>query len=55
MDAKGLKQVRGILAAPRITANAEKMLNDWGFSFVKVLPPKYLEKFNAAQSSLEEF
>ena len=55
MDSKGIKNVRGILAAPRITPNAEKMLKDWGFSFVEVAPPKYLEKFDKNQQSLHTF
>ncbi len=54
-DSKGINNVRGILAAPRITPNAEKMLKDWGFSFVEVKPPKYLEKFDKNQQSLSSF
>jgi len=55
MESKGIKNVRGVLAAPRITPNAEKMLKDWGFSFVEVSPPKYLEKFDKNQQSLHTF
>jgi hypothetical protein len=52
---KGISKVRGILAAPKITANAKQMLEDWGFSFKKVKPPKYLEKFDKKQSRLDKF
>lgn len=54
-DSKGVSHVRGILAAPRITSNAEKMLNDWGFSFVEIKPPKYMEKFDKSQQKLDYF
>lgn len=52
---KGLKKVNGILACPKITPNAKKMLEDFGFKFVKVDPPKYLEKYNRCQKILGEF
>ena len=52
---KGITKVRGILAAPKITPNAEQMLKDWGYSFVSVKPPKYLEEFNKKQQRLDEF
>jgi len=52
---KGITKVRGILAAPKITQNAEQMLKDWGFSFVAVKPPKYLEEFDKKQSKLDVF
>ena len=54
-ESKGVNHVRGILAAPRITPNAENMLNDWGFAFVEVKPPKYLEKFDKSQQKLDYF
>ena len=52
---KGIKSVRGIIAAPKISPNSEKMLNDWGFTFVAIEPPKYREKFNKDQKSLGDF
>ncbi len=55
MASKGITKVRGILAAPKITPNAEKMLKDWGFSFVSVKPPKYLEEFDKKQRKLDVF
>ena len=55
MVSKGIIKVRGILAAPKITENAKKMLEDWGFSFVQVHPPKYLEEYNKNQKNLGEF
>lgn len=52
---KGITKVRGILAAPKITPNAEHMLKDWGYSFVAVKPPKYLEDFDKKQQRLDVF
>ena len=54
-ESKGITKVRGIIAAPKITTNAQKMLEDWGFSFVSVNPPKYHERFDRKQSTLESF
>ncbi len=36
---KGINNVKGIIAAPSITKNALLMLNDFGYSFIKVEPP----------------
>ncbi len=55
MITKGITKVRGILAAPKITENAEKMLNDWGYEFKTINPPKYLEEFDKKQSRLDFF
>lgn len=55
MVSKGISKVRGIIAAPKITPNALNMLHDWGYSFVSVKPPKYLEDFDKKQSKLENF
>ncbi|PIU30391.1 endonuclease NucS [Candidatus Woesearchaeota archaeon CG07_land_8_20_14_0_80_44_23] len=52
---KGLEKVRGILAAPQISANAEKMLHDFGFEYRKISPPKYMERFHKKQSNLNFF
>jgi len=35
--------------------NAEQMLKDWGYSFVSVKPPKYLEEFDKKQQRLDLF
>lgn len=55
IESKGVNNVRGILAAPKITDNAKTMLEDWGFKFVSVNPPKYLEEFDKKQSKLDFF
>lgn len=55
MISKGITKVRGILAAPKITPNAKKMLEDWGYSFITVMPPKYMEELNKKQSRLDYF
>jgi len=53
--AKGTDSIKGVVAAPKITANALQMAEDWGFSFVSVEPPKYKERFNKDQKTLECF
>jgi len=55
MVSKGITKVRGILAAPKITPNAKQMLEDWGFEFKHIEPPKYREKFNKHQKNLVDF
>ena len=52
---KDKKNVRGVIAAPAITGNAEKMLKDWGFSFVKVEPPMYLVPDKELQKRLGDY
>ncbi len=52
---KGLDKVRGIIAAPRISPNAESMMHNFGFEFRAVKPPKYLEKFDKKQKRLGEY
>lgn len=52
---KGITKIRGIIAAPKITENARKMLEDWGYTFVAVKPPKYLEEFDKKQTRLDGF
>lgn len=54
-ESKGIEAIRGILAAPKITDNAKQMLEDWGFKFISVNPPKYLEEFDKKQSKLNCF
>ncbi len=52
---KGINKIRGILAAPKITPNAKQMLEDWGFKFASVKPPKQYENFDKKQKTLEGF
>jgi len=54
-SSKGISKVRGILACPRISSNTEKMLQEYGFSFVKVNPPKREEFYNKSQTKLDSF
>ena len=42
-ELKGTEHVLGVMAAPAISTNAEAMLKEWGFRFVRVHPPKKLE------------
>ncbi|MBW2972382.1 DUF91 domain-containing protein, partial [Candidatus Woesearchaeota archaeon] len=53
--AKGTENVLGVVAAPKITANALTMAEDWGYRFVAVDPPKYKERYNKDQKTLEGF
>jgi len=52
---KGITGIRGIIAAPKITGNALKMLHDWGFEFISITPPKFRERFNKDQRTLGHF
>jgi RecB family endonuclease NucS len=52
---RGTEAVKGVIAAPKITANALTMLEDWGFSFVAVEPPKYRERLKKDQTTLQVF
>ncbi|MBI5398555.1 endonuclease NucS [Candidatus Woesearchaeota archaeon] len=54
-EIKNTDKVRGIIAAPKITPNADKMLKDWGFEFRAVSPPKYLERYRKDQKRLDGF
>lgn len=54
-ELKGIKNVRGILACPTISGNAKKMLEDWGFEYRNIEPPKYLERHKKNQRALHEF
>jgi endonuclease len=52
--AKGITRVRGIICAPEISANALKMLTDWGYSFKDVHPPNR-RKVAVGQKNMREF
>lgn len=52
---KGVQNVRGLIAAPKITPNALKMLEGWGFGFRKVDPPKFFEDIKKKQTTLKSF
>lgn len=55
MISKGITKVRGIIAAPKITENAKKMLEDWGFDYKMIKPPKFYEEDDKKQMRLESF
>ncbi len=52
---KGVANVRGVIAAPRISPNALQMLHDNNCEFRMVNPPKYLEKYSAGQKTLDTY
>jgi len=39
MEAKGVSEVIGYIAAPGMTKNSKQMLKDWGYKFIRVEPP----------------
>ncbi|MBI2137018.1 endonuclease NucS [Candidatus Woesearchaeota archaeon] len=49
---RGVEKVKGVIAAPKISANALKMLHDNGCEFREVNPPKYLERYDSSQKRL---
>jgi hypothetical protein len=54
---KGIKEenIRGIIASQKISSNAKVMLEELGYSFVSVSPPKYLERYDKKQKRLGEY
>lgn len=54
-EMRGVDNVKGILACPKITPNALQMLQDWGFEHVAVKPPNYRERFDSSQRTLAGF
>ena len=52
---RGIKNVVGMIAAPKISKNALQMLADNGCQFKKIIPPKYHERFNKNQQTLSGF
>lgn len=51
-SSKGIDKVKGILASPKISPNALKMLKEWGFSHVVVSPPKHFDRYSESQKRL---
>lgn len=54
-EAKGLTNVRGILACPKLSPAAKQMLEKEGFEYRFVKPPKYLERYDANQKKMGEY
>lgn len=52
---KGLSNVRGIIAAPKISQNALDLLRERGFEYKTIKPPKYLERYDNGQKRLGEY
>jgi len=52
---KGTKNVKGILASPKITGNALEMLKSYGYDWRDVHPPKRHERHAKSQKHLGEF
>jgi hypothetical protein len=52
---RGTDKITGVIAAPKITPNALGMLQDWGFRFCVVEPPKRLEKHKKNQKRLGDW
>ena len=54
-EAKGIKNVRGIMASPTISDATKKILEESGFKHVAFEPPKRLERAKKEQKKLMEF
>ncbi len=54
-SSKGITKVTGILAAPAITANAQAMLDDYGYNFCMVEPPKRHLAKKRKQKKIDSF
>jgi RecB family endonuclease NucS len=52
---KGTEQVKGIMACPKITANAEEMLKGYGYEWKLVKPPLRHARHDKKQQSLSTF
>jgi len=52
---KGLKEVRGIIASPKISDNALDFAKKLGFEYRSISPPKYLEEYDKKQKKLGEY
>ncbi|MGV8141693.1 MAG: endonuclease NucS [Candidatus Woesearchaeota archaeon] len=54
---KGITEenVRGIIASPKISSNAKAMLDELGYKFISINPPKYLERYDKKQMRLGEY
>ncbi len=48
-------RIKGIVAAPNITKNAEHMLQELGYEFKKIDPPAYLKRKKESQHRLDKF
>lgn len=49
---KGITKVSGIVASPEISDNAKKMLEDWGFSWKQISPPREKDERDKKQEKL---
>ena len=54
-DLKGVKNTKGVLAAPSITANALEMLRTFGYEFKSVEPPNLTVSKDKSQQTLGGF
>lgn len=54
-EVKGTTNVKGIMACPKITANAEEMLKSYGYEWKLVKPPMRHARYDKKQQSLGSF
>ncbi len=54
-ELRGINNIRGIIAAPKITPNAKDMLNNRGFEFCSLAPPNNFERYDKDQKKLGEY
>jgi len=54
-SSKGVKKVIGILASPSISPRALKMLNDWGFVYKPINPPRTFKEESGSQLKIDKY
>ncbi|MDD4353535.1 MAG: endonuclease NucS [Candidatus Nanoarchaeia archaeon] len=54
-SSKGINKVIGIIAAPNISPRALKMLNDWGFEYKSINPPKNFKEESQNQIKINKY
>lgn len=52
---RGTQNVKGVLASPKVTANAEEMLKGYGYAWRMVQPPHRHAQYERKQQSLSDF
>lgn len=54
-ELRGTKRVKGVMAAPKVTANALELLKKYGYAWAEVRPPKRHERHDKGQATLEAY
>ncbi len=54
-ELRGTQRVRGVMAAPKMTANALELLKKYGYAWAEVKPPKRHERHDRGQATLQRW